>query len=133
MSDQSPRQVDEHVIPVIAEELDVETHRVRRGSVQIHKRVETHDEIVNIAVVNEDVVIERLEINQLVEGDPPTVHEEDDVLVIPVLEEIAIVEKRLMLREVLRVVRRRTTTSTPETVSLRREVVDVERVEGETP
>ena len=38
-----------------------------------------------------------------------------------------------MLREVVRVTKRQVATSTSETVTLRREVVDVERVEGEAP
>jgi len=41
------------------------------------------------------------------------------------------VEKRLMLREVVRVTRRQIATTTSETVTLRHEVVDVDRVEGE--
>jgi uncharacterized protein (TIGR02271 family) len=123
------------VIPVVAEELEVETRRVMRGSVQIRTRVETHEEVVHVPAVHEDVVVERVPVNMLVEGTPPAVREEGNVLVIPVLEEVVTVEKRLMLREVLRVSRHRTTASTPQVITLRREVVDVERtdVEGEPP
>lgn len=123
----------EHVIPVVAEELDIEIHRVVRGTVHVNKRVETHEEVVHIPAVTEEVVVERLPVNTVVEGDPPRIHEEGDVLVIPVLEEVVVLEKRLMLREVVRVTRRKVATSTSETVALRREVVDVERVEGEAP
>ena len=77
--------------------------------------------------------MEHLPVNTVVEGDPPRIHEEDGVLVIPVLEEVVVLEKRLMLREVVRVTKRQVATSTSETVTLRREVVDVERVEGEAP
>jgi stress response protein YsnF len=51
------------------------------------------------------------------------------VLVIPVLEEMAVVEKRLVLREEVRVSRRSTTTTASHVVTLRREVAEVERVE----
>ncbi len=128
---ESVQVTDEHVIPVIAEELEVETRRVVRGKVLVNKRVETHEEVVNIPVTNEEVVVEHVPVNTLVEGKPPEVREENGVLIIPVLEEVVVVEKRLMLREVLRVAKHRTTTSTAETVLLRREVVDVERVEAE--
>ena len=119
------------MIPVVAEELDIEIHRVVRGTVHVNKRVETHEEVVNIPAVTEEVVVERLPVNTVVEGDPPQIHEEGGVLLIPVLEEVVVVEKRLMLREVVRVTRRQIATTTSETVTLRREVVDVDRVEGE--
>ena len=122
---------DEYVIPVVAEELELETRRVARGTVHVNKRVETREEVVNIPVVNEEVVVEHVPVNTVVEGTPPEVRHEGDVLVIPVLEEVVVVEKRLMLREVVRVTRQRATTSTAQTVSLRREVVDVERVAAE--
>lgn len=128
-----PTRTEEQVIPVVAEELDVETIRVRRGTVRVHTRIETHDEVVDYPVVSEEVVIEHVAVNAVVEGERPEPHHEGDVLVIPILEEVVVVEKRLMLRELVRVTKRRTTSSAQETVTLRREVVDVERVEGETP
>jgi stress response protein YsnF len=52
------------------------------------------------------------------------------VLIIPVVEEILVVEKRLLLREEVRLSKRLTTTSVPQKVTLRREVVDIERVDS---
>ena len=118
------------VIPVVSEELEVETHHVARGRVRVSTRVEMHDQTIETPVVHEEVVVERIPVNTLVEGDAPQVKEEGDVLVIPVLEEVIVVEKRLMLRELVRVSKRRTTTTAQETVALRRHVVDVERIEG---
>jgi uncharacterized protein (TIGR02271 family) len=121
----------EFVIPVVAEEFEVETRRVARGTVHVNKRVETREEVVNIPVVNEEVVVEHVPVNAVVEGKPPEVRHEGDVMIIPVLEEVVVTEKRLMLREVVRVTKKRVTTQTEQTVSLRREVVDVERVAAE--
>jgi uncharacterized protein (TIGR02271 family) len=121
---------DELVIPVVSEELEVETHRVARGSVRVRTRVEIHDQTVEIPFVHEEVVVEHVPVNTIVDGDPPQVTHEGDVLIIPVLEEVVVVETRLMLREFVRVSKRRTTTSAQETVALRRQVVDVERIEG---
>lgn len=119
----------ELVIPVIAEELNVETHRVDRGRVRINKRIESHEEVVDTPLVREEVVVERVPINTLVEGEAPAIRDEDGVLIIPLVEEVTVVEKRLLLREEVRVSRHRTTTSTPQTVVLRREVVDIQRDE----
>ncbi|HEY1304067.1 MAG TPA: YsnF/AvaK domain-containing protein [Vicinamibacterales bacterium] len=119
----------ELVIPVIAEELTVETHRVDRGRVRVSKRIESHEEVVDTPLVREEVVVERVPINTLVEGEAPAIRDEDGVLIIPLVEEVTVVEKRLLLREEVRVSRHRTTTSTPRTVVLRREVVDIQRDE----
>ncbi len=117
----------EVVIPVIAEELTVETHQVERGRVRVRKRVETREEAVDAPTVREEVVVERIPVNRFVDDEAPGVRDEDGVLVVPVIEEVLVVEKRLMVREEVRVSKRRTTTSTPQTVVLRREVVDIER------
>jgi uncharacterized protein (TIGR02271 family) len=117
------------VIPVVAEELTVEKQEVARARVRVHKRVETREEVVNVPVVREDVVVEYVPVNKLVDDVVPDVRHEGDVLVVPIIEEVLVVEKRLLVREEARVSKRRTTTSTPQTVVLRREVVDVEREE----
>ena len=60
----------------------------------------------------------------------PPVREEGDTIVIPIVEEIMIVKKRLDLREEVRITRTRTVESFEEAVTLRSMVADVER---ETP
>ena len=43
------------MIPVVAEELEIATRRVVSGTVHVDKRVETHEEVVNIPAVTEEV------------------------------------------------------------------------------
>jgi uncharacterized protein (TIGR02271 family) len=116
------------VIPVVAEEITVEKRRVARGTVRVHTRVETRQEVVDEPLLHEEVVIEHVPVNTLVEGEAPTPHDEDGVFVIPILEEVLVVQKRLLLKEEVRITRRRTTIRKPQQVTLRREVVEVERV-----
>ena len=123
------RDAGEIVIPVVAEELTVETQQVVRGSVRVNKRIESREEVVDAPSTRDEVVVERIAVNAFVEGDAPTVRDEDGVLIIPVIEEVTVSEKRLLIREEVRISRRRTTTNHPQTVVLRREVVDVERDE----
>jgi uncharacterized protein (TIGR02271 family) len=127
----NPAEENEVVIPVVAEELSVDKSRVARGVVRVNKRIETRDETVNVPLVHEDVIVEHINVNQIVEGQAPQARQEGDVLIIPVLEEVAVVETRLMLREEVRVSRRRSTTNTPQVVTLRREVADIERVDAD--
>lgn len=119
------------VIPVVAEEIRVGTEQVARSVLRVHKRVESHEETVDAPVSTEDVVVERLPVNTLVEGEPPQIREEDGVVIIPVFEEVLVVEKRLLLREEVRLAKRVSTSSVPQKVVVRREVVDIERVDAD--
>lgn len=116
------------VIPVIAEQLAVEKRAIPRGIVRIHKRVESRNEIVEQPLLRQTVAIEHVPINLLIEGDPPAPRQEGDWTVIPIVEEVLVVEKRLMLVEEVRIARQEITVQEPQTVTLRREVVEVERL-----
>lgn len=89
--------------------------------------------IIDAAVSAEEVVIERLPINALVEGEAPQVREEDGVVIIPVLEEVLVIEKRLLLREEVRLSKRVTSSNVPQTVVLRQETVEIERTGPDGP
>jgi uncharacterized protein (TIGR02271 family) len=121
------------VVPVVAEELTVEKRQVTRGTVRIHTRVETREEVVDEPLLHEEIAVERVPINALVEGEAPMPHYEDEVFVIPILEEVLVVQKRLLLKEEVRVTRRSTTISKPQQVTLRREVVEIERIAPSEP
>jgi uncharacterized protein (TIGR02271 family) len=122
----------EEVLEVIEEDFRVEKQLVDRAKVRVNKRIETRDEVVNTPLVHEEVVVDRIPINQLIEGEVPAIREEGDVLIIPLVEEVVVVEKRLFLREEVRVSKNRKTETNTQTVTLRREIVDVERTELDT-
>ena len=58
------------------------------------------------------------------------VRHDGDTMIVPVYEEVLVVRKRLMLKEELHITRRKREVSRPQTVSVRREEVEVERLEG---
>lgn len=118
---------DALVVPVVAEELVVETRPVETGRVRITKTVQERAEVVDEPLLQERVAVERVPVGRVVEG-PVAVRYEGDVMIVPVLEEVLVVEKRLMLTEELRITRQRTEKRAPQTVTLRREEVSVERV-----
>jgi uncharacterized protein (TIGR02271 family) len=119
----------EVVIPVIAEELTIETRRSARAEVRVHTRVETREEVIDTPIAREEVVVERIPVNKIVDGTDavPLIREEAGVLIIPVIEEVVILQTQRVVREEIRVFKRRTTASTSQTVVLRREVVDIDR------
>lgn len=115
------------VVPVVAEELNVGKRIVESGRVRITKTVSEREEIVDELLRAEEPVIERVEINRVVDAAPP-VRYEGDVMIVPLVEEVLVVERRLMLREELRVSKRAVETRNPQRVILRREEATVERV-----
>lgn len=117
------------VIPVIEETLSVEKREVEAGGVRIHKRVEEREEVVELPLMREEVAIERVPVNRYLDGGAvPEMRSEGDTTIIPLIEEVLVVEKRLLLREELHVTRRRSETMSRQTVTLRREDVTVEEI-----
>ena len=121
------RVEEEAVIPVIEEELEVEKRVVESGRIRISKRVETTESIVDEPLIRESYDIQRSTVNRIVE-ELPKPHYEGDTLVLPILEEVLVVEKRLVLREEVRITPKREEMRDPETHTVRREHVEVERV-----
>ncbi len=123
---------EERVIPVIREEAAVRTRKVERGGVRVHKRVEEREEVFTQPVTRETVHVERIPIGQEVEV-APQVREEGNTLIIPVLEEVLVVEKRLVLKEELRITRQSTTDDEEVRAVLREEEVSLEGLEQDEP
>jgi len=119
------------VIPVIEERLQVGKKVVEAGSVRIHKTVHEEEVKVEAPVVVEKLDIERVPINQYVESAPPAVRYEGDVMIVPILEEVVVVEKRLVLVEELRITKRQEHTQVSQPVILRKEEVTIDRRDGD--
>jgi len=128
MTQVDPLSDDLCIIPVVEEGLDVQRHRVETGRVRITKIVHEHEEEVNTLRVREEVTIERVTLNRLVDA-PVFIRQEGDLLIIPVLEEVVVMEKRLMVKEELRITKRRIEEPASQRVLLRREEVVVERLD----
>lgn len=117
------------VIPVIEEQLHIDKVVVETGKVKISKKVHEREEEVNISLTHEDVNIERVEINQYIQTPPPGVRYEGDKMIIPVIKEVLVVEKRLLLVEEIHVTRRIIETTETQHVTLRNEEVLVDRIQ----
>lgn len=115
------------VIPVIKEEAQVTKKQVTRGRVHIQKKVHEHEEVIDQETYQDIVNVERVPINQVVDT-PPQVRQEGDTMIIPVVEEVLVTEKRLLLKEEVRVTRQRKEIHQPTSVKLRSEEVNVERL-----
>lgn len=116
------------VIPVVEENVQLERRWVDTGrGVRVEKKVTEREEPLDELLTREELSVERVAIDRLVEGAPPTQHLEGDTLVVPVLEEVLVVERKLKLKEEVRITRRRHLVHAPQRVKLKSEEVSVER------
>jgi uncharacterized protein (TIGR02271 family) len=115
------------VIPVVEERLEVSRERVETGRVRISKSVEAREVVVDDPLKRESVRVEHVPINQVVTGAVPQVREEGDVTVIPILEERVVTRTELVLVEEVRIHRDHSEYHDPQRLTLRKEVVAVER------
>ena len=112
------RPRDSATLPLLAEELSVakETRETGRVRVSTH----THE---REALIDEDLARDRVEIETIPVGlridAVPEVRQEGDTTIIPVVEEQLVVERRLVLKEEIRVRRLRTTERHQEKIALR--------------
>ena len=118
----------DEVIALAREELRVTRRVVDRGGVRIRVSVNERDEAVDLLLREQGVEVERVPIGRVVEY-PPETRQEGDTLVIPIVEEILVVERRLVLKEEVRVRRTERQRSSRETARLRSEVAEVESIQ----
>lgn len=121
----------EVVIPVIEEQVSVEKRDVERGRFRITKSVSERDVLVDQPLFHEHVEVERVPVNQMVDT-PPDVRYEGDTMIVPVLEEVVVVEIRLMVREEIHIRREREEVHEPQHVRLRREDVKIDPIAADT-
>ncbi len=115
--------------PVMEEELHVAKRVVDTGrGVRIHKTIAEREQVVEQDLRRDELQVEHVAIGRLLDdGDVPQTRYEGDTLVVPVLEEVLVVQKQLLLKEEVRVTRRRRQETVTQTVLLRTEQIEVER------
>lgn len=129
---ENPKSGVEIRIPVLQEELHVDTRLVDTGrGVRVRKTITEEERVVDPPLMQEDISVERVAVGTWVDpADQPASRYEGDTLIVPVFEEVLVVEKRLRLKEELRITRRRHESHQPQTVVLRTEQASVERFDG---
>jgi uncharacterized protein (TIGR02271 family) len=118
---------DTTVIPMIAEQARVTKRLVETGRVRVRKVVREEEEVVDEPLTRVRAEIERKPINDWVETLPP-VRTEGETVIVPVVEEVLVVTRRLRLVEEVRISQREETFRSPQRVTLRREEAVIERL-----
>jgi uncharacterized protein (TIGR02271 family) len=134
MADEDKAGPDAWAIPVLRDVLEVGVHQVDRGGVRIHKSVHVRDEPVQASLRHEAVEVTRVPVDRIVAAaDAPSARQEGDTLIIPVLEEVLVVEKRVRIKEEIHVTRTAREEPVRSTAPLRSERVAVERLAPDSP
>jgi len=117
---------DQLVVPLHAEEVSVAKRRVVTGQVKVGTVTKESEQLVEELLEHEHVEIERIAVGKEVDK-APTVRQEGDTLIIPVLEEIVVVERRLLLKEEVRIRRTREKQPYQERVVIRKQEAVITR------
>jgi uncharacterized protein (TIGR02271 family) len=124
-----PCSSDAAVVPLVDEEVVIDKRQVATGKVRIQTVSESFEEIASANLEEERVTVTRVPVNRVVTK-APAVRTEEGVTIVPVLEEVLIIEKRLVLREELHIRRDASSETVEVPVRLRRQRAFVERIEA---
>ena len=114
-------------VPLLQEDLRVEKRSVATGKVRVRSVVDTVEEVAHAALADERVEVTRVPVDREV-GAPPQVRTEGDVTIVPVMEEVLVVEKRLVLKEELHIRRSIAHENFEVPVTLRKQRAVIERL-----
>jgi stress response protein YsnF len=127
-----PRTVAEEIIPLVEESACIGKRQVVTGHLRVRTITDTVEELAHTSVQRDNVEVTRVPIDRVVET-APGIRTDGNVTIVPVLEEVLVVEKRLVLKEEL-YIRRRVETETVEVpVILRKQRAVVERESQGSP
>jgi uncharacterized protein (TIGR02271 family) len=126
------RTEDVAAIPLVEERLSVSKRQVESGRVRVHVAVAEHEETVTEQLARDDVQVDRVPKNVRL-TEMPRVRLEGGTTIVPVVEEVMVVEKALVLVEEIHIRRRTATEEVQIPVTLRREEARVERLTGGGP
>ena len=130
--DRAPDDIGETVIPLVAEEVAVAKQVVETGRVQVSRVAHEREQLIDELLTHETVEIDRTPIGQQIDRVPQII-DEGDTVVIPIVEEVLVIERRLLLKEEVRVRRVRSTERHQESVILRHHEAVVTRLPVEPP
>lgn len=119
------------LIPLYGEEANVSKQRVVTGRVNVATVTRQQEQLVEEQLEHDRLEIERTPIGKEVDQAPP-VRQEGDTMVIPIVEEVAVVQRRLVLKEEVRIHRTRETQPFQERVVVRKQEAIITRLPDET-
>jgi len=121
---------DTVVIPLAVEQAEITKRTVPVARIAVRTVTEEREEVIDLPLATERVEITRVPVDRIVDSAPP-IQEQGDITIIPVVEEVIVVERRLRVKEEIHLRRVRTTDRHQETLKVRTQTVDVTRTPAE--
>jgi uncharacterized protein (TIGR02271 family) len=121
--------IDNPKLTLLAEKLGVEKEAVETGRLRVSKQTHTREVEVDESLLRESAEIETIPLGRQT-FEMPSVRYEGETIIIPVVEEIIHTERRLILKEEVRITRRKTTEQFHDRVTLRYQEAVVTRVQS---
>jgi len=115
------------VLSVVEERLQIGKRTVEGEGVRVRVVTDEEQTPASVTLRHERIEVEHVPVGRVVERAPP-VREENGVTIIPIMEEVVVTETRLVLKEELHVRRVVETREHQQTVLLRRQRAEVERL-----
>jgi uncharacterized protein (TIGR02271 family) len=122
---------DEMVLPLHAEEIAITKDQVVTGKVRVATVTREREARIDEFLTRQEVEIERKPIGKLVDRVPP-VRQRGETIIVPVVEEVVTVVRRLVLKEELRIRRINKREKHKQRVTIRRQEVLIERLPAAT-
>jgi uncharacterized protein (TIGR02271 family) len=121
-------------LPLAAEQLSVSKETRETGRVRVSRRTLEREALIDEPLLRERVEVETVPVGREIDA-PPQVRQDGDTTIIPVVEEVLVTQRRLVLKEEIRITRVKTTVRFREIFPLRCQEAIVERysVDNATP
>jgi stress response protein YsnF len=112
------------------ENAHVEKRRVITGRVRVHTAVDVVDQVISEELTAERMAVDRVAVNRYVET-APSIRTEGELTIIPVLEQVLVVQTKLLLKEEIHIRRSVTKETVTETVPVRKQRAVIESEEAD--
>lgn len=115
---------DELVLRLAAEDVVIGRRRVRGRTVRVVTGTREQEHVVAESLTHERVEVTHVPADRFVDDVPPP-RIEGDTTILSVVEEVVVLERRLLLKEEIRIRRVRVTETHRETIVLREQFADI--------
>jgi uncharacterized protein (TIGR02271 family) len=114
-------------IPVIEEFIQIDKKIVEKATVHIRKNVSEETVSIPLLTSQDHYEVERIPMNTFIEEIPPPYRQEGDTIIIPVLVEETIIQKRYKLVEEVRLTKTIKDTVHNQEITLKKETITINR------
>jgi stress response protein YsnF len=129
---------DPIVLPLYEEQIAVSKRQSSPGQVNVSVATKQFEQAIDELLASESYEIERTQFDQPIPvdssiGAAPTIREEGDTIIIPVIEEVLVIQRRAVVKEEIRIRRVHKKERFQDRVLLRRQEAVVTRLSAEAP